>query len=656
MVQIAFAIGFGFVAMGLGCLPVAWLDRRHSLSAAERLTLAFGIGCAAISLAVLGVGIIRLDRISMGTLMLACIAAALMGFAGLWRNGSISEITRNIRVSFADPLTSFLWLCLITCSVLLLVQGLAPPNDYDSLLYHLSLPKYDVEAGRMTLPWDRAIAQVGFPALGGNLSRLALTLSGEGAAQIIHGLFGLATASSVGLLTYRMNFGRNVALLAAGFFIVIRMVIWQMASVETDLLVTFYAVGALLVYSNWRTVGGYGLSVLFGILIGASIFAKYSGMAIALAFAPIILFDLLVRKRSWSEMIVGVSASAAVILPHCLRVYFETGNPVFPLFTKIFNPQMSDLNDIASELGTGRGLTDFLSAPWNMSVLPMHYFDGMMLGAPYLLAFAPLILLTHTTWRRWLLPACIAAIYYAIWFWLLSQQVRFFLPGLAIFCALAAVGWHAMWEASSGRRFVRGVFLMTTAVLALNQAMFVGIYAALRLPVSIGLMDPGTYHARTPTMTGAHYLTCTYVTENLKPGERFLSVAAAYNSYYCPQKAAVYRYFPDEGRWWITSRMPPEMSLDTFVARFEQAHFRFVIMSRGMESRRDHVGESNSYEANGNLTAQSRLIPIDPQIIRFGTYLYPVFAQLKPLSEDNLTAVYDGAQVLAGLKALQGIR
>jgi len=656
MGQIVFAVGFGFVAIGLGYLPVAWLDRRHLLSAAERVTLGFGVGCVTISLAIFAVGLIRLDLISMVVLMLVCSAGALAGFAALWRNGSITEISRDVRISFADPLASCLWLCLITCSVLVLVQGLAPPNDYDSLLYHLSLPKYDVESERMILPWARAIGQIGFPALGGNLSRLALVLSGDGAAQIIHGLFGLATASGVGLLTHRMNFGRNVALLSAVFFVVIRMVIWQMASVETDLLITCYTVLALLVYSIWRTVGGYGLSILFGVMIGASIFAKYTGAAIALAFAPIILFDLLVRKRSWGEMTVGVSASVAIILPHCLRVYLETGNPIFPLFSQIFNPQMRDLVDVASELGTGRGFADFLSAPWNISVLPMHYFDGMMLGAPYLLAFTPLVLLVHATWRRWLMPVCVVAIYYAIWFWMLSQQVRFFMPGLAILCTLAAIGWHTMWEATAGRRIVRTVFLSTTAVLAINQAIFVGIYAALRIPVAVGLMDPATYHARTPTMTGAHYLTCTFVSENLKPGEEFFSIAATYNSYYCPQKAAVYRYFPDEGRWWITSTTPPEMSYDEFVDRFEKAQFRFVVMSKGIESRRDRVDESSGYEANKNLTAESRLVPTDPKSIRFGTYLYPVFAKLVPVAEDNLTAVYDGPQVLAGLKAFQAVR
>ena len=42
--------------------------------------------------------------------------------------------------------------------------GLAPLNDYDSFLYHLSQPQYELEVGRLGIPWDRNVQECSFPS------------------------------------------------------------------------------------------------------------------------------------------------------------------------------------------------------------------------------------------------------------------------------------------------------------------------------------------------------------------------------------------------------------------------------------------------------------------------------------------------------------
>jgi 4-amino-4-deoxy-L-arabinose transferase-like glycosyltransferase len=647
--QLLFAAAFAITATGLGWSLVKTLDSHQYLAGGERTVISFALGCTVISLLVLAVGIVRLDVVSMAVLASACIAAAVPGLRAIpWR--SLKETTAaEWSKSRRDPRRAALWTTLIVIVAAGLIQGLAPPNDYDSLLYHLRLPKLDVEAGRMVFAWEWPLPQSGFPALGGNLTRLSLALVGEGAAQIIHGLFAIAAASVVTFVARRLGTSIEVALLAAIFFLAIRLVVWQMATVETDVLMSVYALLALLLYSAWRERGGRALALLLGVMLGSCIYAKYSGFAVALAFVPLIFCDLLIRRRSWSEMTVAVASAVLIILPHAARMYAETGNPTFPLFATLFDRTMVNLIDSASDLGTGRSVWDLLTAPWNFSVRPLHHFDGMMLGAPYLLAFAPLALLSRDK-RGWGPLLGVAAIYYAEWFWLLSQQVRFLLPSLGVVCVFAAIGCGALWKVTAARPMLRTVFLLAVGALAINQSMFVGIYGLLRLPVALNLVDPTTYHARTPTMNGAHYETCRHVANNLAPGERFFSIAAAYNSYYCPQAAAVHKFFPDEAKWWFKSPTPPPMALPDFVARFEKARFRFVFMSKAIESRRDYVGGADHYRANENVVAQSRPVAVDASSDRLGAYLYPVFAQLRPLVEDPYTAVYDGADVLAGLK------
>lgn len=650
--QVLFVLVVVTAAVGVGRMVVGHLDGARRLGFSLELITSLATGCVVLSLCVGAIGFVRLDLVSMAALALVFSLAAIPGLLSLpWRTAR-AVVRAELAAARGDPLLALLWLSVGATAALGLTQGLAPPNDYDSLLYHLALPKYDVEMGRNTFAWDRAIGQLGFPALGGNLSRMALILAGDGAAQMLHGVIGFLGAAAVGLLARAMGYDTRVALGAALFYLGIRVLVWQMATVETDPVFAAYALLALVVYLHWRSHGGLGLCMLFGVLLGAAIHAKYLGFAVALAMVPLILYDLVRRQRAaWLEMTAASFVALGVVLPHALRNLAETGNPVYPLFVSIFNPQMRDYFGIASELGTGRGIWDLLIAPWSMSIMPLHYFDGMSLGAPYLLALAPLALLDREE-RRNIAPLLIfSGLYFVIWFSLLSQQVRFLLPTLGVAAVFAAAGCAAMWRSVQTRPVARAVFVAMIAGLALNQAMFVGIYGALRLPAALGLLSPATYHTRTPTMTGANYETCKYVTDHLRPGERFFSIAATFNSYYCPQAAAVYRYFPDEARWWITSDAPPAMGYDEFLARVERAQFRFFFVSKAIESRRDHVGREDGYRPNENVTAQSRVLQVDPKRVRFGTYLYPALSRLKPVAEDNLTAVYDGPAVIAALKA-----
>lgn len=640
MASLIFVLAVAVIITGLGISIVRLLDREGRLPEGERFGLSFLVGCIPVSFAISLIGPWRLDVVTMGGLAAASALLALPGLKAMPWRGYASTIRQEAIAAASDKWLALLWAVTLFVAASSLLQGLAPPNDYDSLMYHLAAPRFDVELGYMGIPWDRQLPHVLFPGFTANLSRLALVLADDGAAQMIHGLFGLIAALGSAMLVRRLGYGHHAALLAALLFLAIRAVIWQMATVETDVTLAAYAIFAVLSYLAWRQEGGYSKGVLFGLIVGAGILVKLHGLVIAAALAPLILYhvgkDLMGPRRFVRVVWVGPLVAMAVVIPHLIKMTNLTGNPLFPLFNPVFNPGKPDFfGGLETLNGTGNGVLDLLSAPWNFSILPMHYFDGMVLGAPYLLALCPLLLLDARR-RQWLPVLSIAVVFYIIWFYMLSQQVRFLVQIAPIMTAVAAVGGTALWRRAKGLVLLRAPLVLVLTALAINQLMFVGAYAGIRLPAALGLISDAAFHEKTPTMGGAHYKTCTYIADNLKPGERYY---ANFNwiFYYCPQVAAITSNFPDDPKWWLDQKKPNPISRQEFVASIVAADPKFFLVAKRYASRR-------------NLTGKTNMITLKPSNSRFGSYLLPVFEHLKPLSEGPYTAVYDGKEVIRLLR------
>ena len=633
MTSILFVAVLSLVMTGIGWLCVEKLDREKSLSTLERLGVSFTLGFYALYLGVFIIAPYRLDQVSMWSLLAIAAVVSIFGLKLIpWQRLRVAgrlEMNELAR----DKWLAFLWLTALAITASSLIQALAPPNDYDGLAYHLSMPRLDVEMGRTVLSLKTSWPATFFPTLGSHLTRIALVVADAGAAQMIHGLFGILAAIAAAALALRLGYNKHVALLAAIMFVSIRMVVWQMGSVETDVPLAALAALSLVVYLATRDNKSVGLEVVFGLMVAATILMKYHGLVTTTALVPLILYDLLTRRKPLRLFLVGPAVALIAIMPHLVRDYMLTGNPVFPLMNSIFNPGMPGmLGDMAASFGTGRDIVDVLTAPWNIFILPTHYFDGMVIGAPYLLALAPLVLIERDRAKKWLPALSFVLVYYLFWFSLLSQQVRFLAPIMPILAAMAAAGAVSYWSKIRNVVVLKAAFIGFMAILAVNQSLFVGIFSIIRLPAAIGLMSAATYHNKTPTMGGAFYSTCTYVEDNLKDGERYFLIAP-YVSYYCPQAAASLAFFPNEEGWWMTSETPPQMSQEDFLARLNKIGFQYFLIQMRSETRR-------------RIASKSMVSNVDLSNARFGSYLEQAFKNLTPLISDQYSDVYDGKQVL----------
>ena len=106
------------------------------------------------------------------------------------------------------------------------------------------------------------------------------------------------------------------------------------------------------------------------------------------------------------------------------------------------------------------------------------------------------------------------------------------------------------------------------------------------------------------------------------------------------QNAAIRSIFDDEKRYWLRSRHVPQMDLEELIQRFRTLKIRFVVVKTAHENRR-------------NKTARAIISRVNLDNYRFGKFIGPSIAQLKPLDEDRFSAVYDGPAVIAELEKLR---
>ena len=609
-----------------------WLG--SALSVSERLSVGYLLSGLTIYLIVAALGPVFLDVRTLGVTIGILLAATAWGSRAVMTDsrdavGRIPDAWRRTSLFIKS-----LVVVVVGISLLSLAQGMAPPNTFDSLHYHLALPKFDVEIGRISPQWREGKFFSFFPQFMSHQSRLWLMLDPGGSlTQMMHGNMAIIAAIGAARLARRIGLPESGAWLAALMVVSNRAVVWQSASAETDTVLAAVCALAMVVFLAWRERRDVPSAALFGSLMGMGVLVKYHGLAFGLAVTPLVLWELVRRgKSAFLPLAMATAAATLVMSPHLIRNFLIIGNPVFPLFNGLFNPdQRTFFGETAAQFGTGRELWDLVIAPWMLSIRPTEFFDGMMFGAPYLLALMPLALLRRPALRHWGALLVPASVYFVIWFYLLSQQVRFLLPVLPLLAVFAAAGLSALFQERSSRT-LKAAAAVPLATLIGCQGLFVGIYAALRIPPAVGAVSTETYLDGTPTMSGANYGVCSYIKEHLRHGERYISSIAL--RFYCPLAVADGSDSFTQPDYWLYSSTPTTPRSDA-IKWFLSTHFRFVAVQLQYDAKCSGDKSCISFRFRRN--------PIEQELKR-------ILPTLRPLFVGPYAAVYDGREVTAAMR------
>lgn len=430
-------------AAGIGWSVVARLGVCGGSRAAARSVLAASTGLGVVSLALYALGIAQLFRppwMQVGWAVLAL--AALPGLPGAARDAR--DALRST-AACREPACAASTALLVILALAALVPALAPPSmtDWDSLAYHLAVPKLYLKHGG--IHYISFTSHSNFPFLVEMLYTPGLALGLPVAAKLTHYWMGVLLALGAGVMAGE-RFGRRAGLLAALGLGGMPIVLWEAGTAYVDLATALYTLTSVYVLTQYLYKPSPGTAVACGLAAGFAASTKMTALVVIPMLGLWIAVDGLAaaRRIDWKGAALFMVIALFVCAPWYARSLVYTGNPVYPFFYSIFDGRdwtaelARNYSALQGEFGVGHDVAAFLLAPYDLTFSPERFYDtpGLYVG-PLMLVALPVLFLGLRRERRAVGAACFILVQYAVWF-LLTQQSRYLIPVFALISVLVA--------------------------------------------------------------------------------------------------------------------------------------------------------------------------------------------------------------------------
>ena len=441
----------------------------------EGFLLPAGLGTGALSLLLLLLGLAGLWHPAFLNAAF-WVGAAASGAAVLLRlrSPAAPEDAAAVRPTEGTGLGLLPWLALALLAAVTVMDVLAtaaPEIFYDSLTYHLALPKLYLLRGRITPTPENLFS--GFPFGIQMLYGLALSLSGEDLAALLHCSFGAAAA--LGLWMWSRRYADpKVGVLAALLFWMSPIAIYASWNSGIDLGSSFFVglaffalcrslepppAGTPAEASRWHLAAGF--------LIGSAMATKYNVLPLGCVLILVHLWQDRREGRPWQRSFWMAATAGLVLAPWLVKNAVFYGNPLYPFLHKVlgwaapadWRPvlEAGGSRDLVRTFTTLAGFKELLFQPWNCSTgsWPLGDWPG---PAYIFLAPFPLVLgwglfrRQEGVPRHWTAAAGLAGGGLLVWA-LTSHLVRFLLPALPIIALAAAVALERGAFPAGLRRF-----------------------------------------------------------------------------------------------------------------------------------------------------------------------------------------------------------
>lgn len=609
VLDIFLSIGLVFICGGLGFWIIGPLKRVAEL---ERAAIQFGLGVGAVGTAVLGLGLLGLIKpwvawacFFLGTILLR--KAALKWVRNFQILGDLYKQTGNLG-RFSAWVSTFL----IGTSFL---YALAPPLKWDSLVYHLVLPKQYVAAGGIEFISDNLF--IGYPQLAEMVYSWALALRGGSTAATFGWFVGVIGLLGVGGFAGRLLRPRATfiapAILLSGVS-----VSWGLSWAYVDLWVLLFGLCMIVSLEYFVRSRNRKWIVLGGIFTGLSLSTKYTAGILLLLGCLYLIFEQIRSVRSWKQsdndnsflapspsqgkfvgttfrsIVVFGFITFAVFVPWLAKNLILTQNPIYPFFFPGRNMDELRLSFYTGE-GTDQTIVNDLLIPWNATILGVEGKFGFNTSiGPLMLALIPGIAFGWTQFsqeRKETLERLVVFAMGAWIIWALAAHVsgpmsrsRHYFGVFPVFTVLAAFGFESLAmiklpQIRVGR--VVGALVMLALVLTFISEVFTFV-AVNPSRVLLGYISTDEYVAKelgwfSPVMERIN---------ELPDGSRVQFFWEA-RSYYCEIECS-----PDViiDRWWHLRRLTGSSS-EIAELLVDQGVTHVLIYDSGAEFEQKHASQ-----------------------------------------------------------------
>jgi 4-amino-4-deoxy-L-arabinose transferase-like glycosyltransferase len=382
---------------------------------------------------------------------LAMVAAVALASGGRGLVGALASLEwRSV---------ARVWPALAVGLVVLAVElpaMLAPPVGGDQTKYQLVYPRlYAERGGLVATPWT-FWGQMQF--LPNFLYALGFTVDGDVLPRLLNATFGVLAALALGRLASR-HFGRSAGAAVGVLFFTLPLTWSLMTRAGSDLPVVVYTVLATSAFLDW---GGTGRdadlrrTALAGGLAGAS---KLLGLLGPALLGLGVLVILARGSRPLRARAVAALGYGAIVLvaasPYYVRNAVETGNPIYPYAFGVFGGRgwSAEASDYFAEYyrqyqtvnAARRNGTPYTGVavarfPWDLTMHSDSFENAArqsMDVGPFVLAFAPALLLVRRRRAAVLAAAAFGLAYGAVIAAGVWAHPRYVLPGLVVLMAAA---------------------------------------------------------------------------------------------------------------------------------------------------------------------------------------------------------------------------
>jgi len=543
MAQLLWNIAVSLLMLGAATRLGLWLLRTFSLPAlttGERWLFAVTMGLGGLAMLSLIMGAVGLLHPVLLVMLLLGLNLALVQ-----RRGELRDLWHAVGREWAAcprPMQVFLG----TTWGLSLLLALAPPISFDALLYHLTVPKLYIQAGRIVSGID--ISSAYFPSLVETLYLGSLALHADVSAKLLHFAYGLLLAAGV-YLSGLHYWGRRVGRWSVTLLFSMPMVSLLMSWAYNDLALALYSLLALYALARWREDRGQWW-ILSATMAGCALGMKYTAFVVPLTLGTLLLlWGRRTPRNALSYMIRLGLATGLVALPWYAKSWFLSGNPVYPF---LFGGKFWDSFRMAAyrQAGTGIGWDPraLLALPWvtTMGYRDTTFWDGrtgplllVLFPAVVALRFWPGLLPRRETAQRFVDTLLLfAALSFGFWtFGVVNSsglwQARLLLPALVALSLVSAWALHELGcldlPAFSLRRFLMMAIALVLGLQMISQAIF--LLNNNPLPYLAGLETRDSYLQRN---LGTHYQAMQAIGRDTPAGARVLFLYEP-RSYYSPR-------------------------------------------------------------------------------------------------------------------------
>jgi hypothetical protein len=367
-------------------------------------------------------------------------------------------------------------------SILISLAGaLAPPSHADTLHYVMAAPKAYVQQHHISFVPAFTWAA---PFTVEMLYSLAMLLHSDVVGALLSFSMSLLLAAALAaFVTEHLRMDRRWALGAALLLYVVPRVLEAANNSKDHMGLTLFAFLAVYAVINWLRSQDRGWLWLSGILAGLAASSKIHGLFVVAGLVFALVVDLIRSERAnWRKALVAVvlfgMVATLVGSPWYVRNAVATGNPVWPMFNRLFGggyttAALEELVHSGSYFDSNPVglLLELLRSAWDITV--NVFPDDRSVLSPVFLALVPgLVLfrrgLTRSQLRIAVLLGIFVLIYYLLWFVTRRNIAHLIvvLPPLTVLVLLVVAQMEQC-----------GAFLRWTGRLALLCSVAIGLLA-----------------------------------------------------------------------------------------------------------------------------------------------------------------------------------